>query len=182
MERDQVENHNYGKQTTIGTIEHLKNPSLLEIKKYFNKYYVPNNMGIVVSGDFDPDALIKIIDKDFSGLKPKPVPKYTFKPEEPITTPVVKEVYGPDAEFVTIAYRAPGVHSKDAFIAQIAGAILANGKAGLIDLDLVKKQKLLRASSYTDILVDYGYTVLYGTPTTGQSLEWFKLDPGVFAC
>jgi len=58
-------NHNYGKQTTIGTIEHLKNPSLLEIRKYFNKYYVPNNMGVIVSGDFDPDVLIKIIDKDF---------------------------------------------------------------------------------------------------------------------
>ena len=34
--------HQYGQQTTIGTIEHLKNPSLTEIRKYFNKYYVPN--------------------------------------------------------------------------------------------------------------------------------------------
>ena len=39
--------HNYGLQTTIGTVEHLKNPSLVEIRKYFNKYYVPNNMGII---------------------------------------------------------------------------------------------------------------------------------------
>ena len=46
-------NHNYGKQTTIGTIQHLKNPSLLEIRNYFNKYYVPNNMGIIIAGDFD---------------------------------------------------------------------------------------------------------------------------------
>ncbi len=164
-------NHNYGKQTTIGTIEHLKNPSLLEIKKYFNTYYVPNNMGVIVSGDFDPDQLIKIIDKDFSGLKSKPVPKYTFKPEEPIAAPIVKEVLGPDAEFVTLAYRAPGVHSKDAMMAQLVGEVLANGRAGLIDLDLVKKQKLLRASAYTDVLVDYGYTVLQGSATTGQSLD-----------
>ena len=41
-------NHNYGKQTTIGTIEHLKNPSLQEIRKYFNTYYVPNNMGVIM--------------------------------------------------------------------------------------------------------------------------------------
>src|SRR5690606_24505549 len=65
-------NHNYGKQTTIGTVEHLKNPSLLEIRKYFNTYYVPNNMGIIVSGDFDPDVLIKKIDAAFAYMQPKP--------------------------------------------------------------------------------------------------------------
>lgn len=77
-------NHNYGKQTTIGTIEHLKNPSLIEIRKYFHTYYVPNNMGIIMSGDFNPDEVIKKIDQDFSYMKSKPIPKYTFKPETPL--------------------------------------------------------------------------------------------------
>ena len=86
-------NHNYGKQTTIGTIEHLKNPSLLEIRKYFNTYYVPNNMGVIMSGDFDPDVMIKKIDAAFSFMQPKPVPKYTFEPEQPIAAPVVAEVF-----------------------------------------------------------------------------------------
>ena len=167
-------NHNYGKQTTIGTIEHLKNPSLLEIKKYFNTYYVPNNMGIIVAGDFDPDVMIKKIDVYFSVLDSKPVPKYTFKPEAPITAPVIKEVYGPDAEFVSIGYRLPGVHEKDALLADLVGQILTNGKAGLIDLNLVKKQKLLRASANAEILVDYGNMTLQGTPTLGQSLEEVK--------
>ena len=38
--------HPYGQQPTIGTIEHLKNPSLIYIQNYFNTYYVPNNMGV----------------------------------------------------------------------------------------------------------------------------------------
>jgi predicted Zn-dependent peptidase len=167
-------NHNYGKQTTIGTIEHLKNPSLLEIRKYFNTYYVPNNMGVIASGDFNPDEMIQMIDKYFSGMKNKPVPKYEFQPEEPIKAPIVKEVTGPDAEFVSIGYRLPGVHSKDALLADLVGQILTNGKAGLIDLNLVKKQKLLRASANADILVDYGYLNLIGTPTLGQKLEDVK--------
>lgn len=167
-------NHNYGKQTTIGTVEHLKNPSLKEIRKYFNNYYVPNNMGVIVSGDFDPDVMIKKIDNNFGGMQNKPVMKYTFKPEQPIASPVTKEVYGPDAEFVAIGYRMPGVHSKDALLADLVGQILTNGKAGLIDLNLVKKQKLLRASASTDILIDYGYMYLQGTPTMGQSLEDVK--------
>ncbi|HET6224964.1 MAG TPA: insulinase family protein, partial [Bacteroidia bacterium] len=53
----------YGTQTTIGTIEHLKNPSLTEIKKFYEYWYVPNNMAICLSGDFDPDATIKLIDE-----------------------------------------------------------------------------------------------------------------------
>lgn len=167
-------NHNYGKQTTIGTIEHLKNPSMLEIKKYFNTYYVPNNMAVIASGDFQPDVMIQKIDAAFAGMQSKPVPKYTFQPETPITSPVIREVTGPDAEFVTIAYRLPGVHSKDAILADLVSQVLANGRAGLMDLDLVKKQKLLRAGCYANILVDYGVMNMQGTPTLGQSLDDVK--------
>ena len=56
-------NHQYGQQTTIGTIKHLKNPSLKEIQKYYDKYYVPNNMAICISGDFESERVIELIDK-----------------------------------------------------------------------------------------------------------------------
>ncbi len=167
-------NHNYGKQTTLGTIEHLKNPSLQEIRKYFNTYYVPNNMGIIMSGDFDPDAMIKKIDVAFAYMQNKPVPKYTFEPEAPITEPVKVEVVGPDAESVTIGFRLPGNKSKDVLLADLVGQILTNGKAGLIDLNLVKKQKLLRAEAETYTLIDYGTLYMEGKATLGQSLEEVK--------
>ena len=133
--------HNYGQQTTIGTVEHLKNPSLVEIRKYFNNYYVPNNMAVIFSGDFNPDEVIGKVDKAFSYMKFKEVPKYTFQPETPITAPIVKEVVGPDAENLTIGFRLPGNKDKDVLLADLVGQILTNGKAGLLDLNLVKKQK-----------------------------------------
>ena len=166
--------HNYGQQTTIGTVEHLKNPSLVEIRKYFNNYYVPNNMGIILSGDFNPDEVIAKIDKDFSYMKEKPVTKYTFSPEAPITAPIVKEVVGPDAESVTIGFRLPGNKDKDVLLADLVGQVLTNGKAGLLDLNLVKKQKLLRASAFTYPLIDYGILYLSAAPTNGQTLEEVK--------
>jgi len=167
-------NHNYGKQTTIGTIEHLKNPSLVEIRKYFNTYYVPNNMGVIMSGDFDPDAMIKKIDATFSYMQNKPVPKYTFSPEQPIASPQFAEVIGPDAENVTIGFRLPGNKEKDALLADLVGQILTNGKAGLMDLNLVKKQKLLRASASAITLIDYSVLFMRGNPTLGQSLDDVK--------
>lgn len=164
-------NHNYGLQTTIGTVEHLKNPSLVEIRKYFNTYYVPNNMAVVMSGDFNPDVLIGKIDKAFSYMQNRPIPKYSFNPETPITSPVVAEVLGPDAESVTIGYRLPGNKSKDVLLADLVGQILTNGKAGLMDLNLVKKQKLLRAGASAFTLIDYGILYMSGNATQGQSLE-----------
>ncbi|MBL7702330.1 MAG: insulinase family protein [Ferruginibacter sp.] len=167
-------NHNYGLQTTIGTIEHLKNPSLVEIRKYYNTYYVPNNMAVIMSGDFNPDVMIKKVEAAFAYMQNKPVPKYTFKPEQPIAAPIVAEVVGPDAESVTIGYRLPGNKDKDVLLADLVGQILTNGKAGLMDLNLVKKQKLLRASASTFTLIDYGILYMQGNATQGQTLEDVK--------
>ena len=167
-------NHNYGLQTTIGTIEHLKNPSLVEIRKYFNKYYVPNNMGVIMSGDFNADVMIKKVDATFAYMQNKPFAKYTFQPEQPIAAPITTEVVGPDAENVTIGFRLPGNKSKDVLLADLVGQILTNGKAGLMDLNLVKKQKLLGASTSVFTLIDYGILYMQGRPTLGQSLEDVK--------
>ena len=57
--------HNYGQQTTIGTIDHLKNPSLKAIRDFYNKNYVASNMAVIFAGDFNPDDIIKKIDNAF---------------------------------------------------------------------------------------------------------------------
>ncbi|MEY8758866.1 M16 family metallopeptidase [Chryseobacterium tongliaoense] len=167
-------NNNYGKQTTIGTVEHLKNPSLKAIREYFNNYYVPNNMGVIMSGDFNPDEMIAKIDKAFSYMKSKPVPEYKVGTESPITSPIVKEVYGPTPENITIGFRFPGATTKDARMLNFVGSMLTNGQAGLIDLDLVKKQKLLAAYAFPYVLKDYSVLLLQGNPTEGQSLDDVK--------
>lgn len=164
----------YGSQTTIGTIDHLKNPSLTEIKKYFNTYYVPNNIAICLSGDLDPDATIKMIDEKFGSWKSKPVPAYQPFIEKPILTPVVKEVVGPDAENIMIGYRFPGIGSKEADMMMMVNKILSNGKAGLIDLNLNQEQKVLEAYAFDLQFKDYSTHIIQATPKEGQTLEQLK--------
>ncbi len=165
------QHHNYGQQTTIGTIEHLKNPSLTEIQKFYNTYYVPNNMAIILAGDFDPDQAIRMIDQHFGYMKPKPVPPYTYQPEDPITKPIVREVYGPNAENVAIAYRFDGAGSHEADLMNVFDLLLAYKGAGLIDLNLNQKQKVNAAYSSQQIMKDYSMEVLGGQPLEGQTLE-----------
>ncbi len=167
--------HNtYGSQTTIGTIEHLKNPSLTKIKEYFNTYYVPNNMAICLSGDFDPDATIRLIDEKFHTWQRKQIPEYKPIVEAPMLEPVIKKVTGPDAESVMIGFRFAGAGSKDADMIRIVNKILYNGKAGLIDLYLNQDQKLIDGNSFDMEFKDYSAHVLSGTPKQGQSMEEVK--------
>lgn len=165
------QNHTYGTQTTIGTIDHLKNPSMKEIMKYFNANYVPNNMAICLSGDFDPDATIKLIDKYFGSMPSKPVTPYTFEKEAPITSKIVKEVTGPDAANLAMAWRFPGTGSKESDMITLINLLLSNGRAGLLDLNLNQKQKVLNSGSYAYILKDYSLHILFGEPKEGQKLE-----------
>ena len=166
--------HQYGTQTTIGTIQHLQNPSITEIKKYFDTYYVPNNVALCLSGDLDYDQTIRVIDQYFGQLQRKPVPTFTVAQEAPIAAPIVKEVVGPAAENVMLGFRFPGTTTQDAVTLRMIDKILTNGQAGLIDLDLNQQQKVLQAASFTDLNDDYSAHILYATPRQGQTLDQVK--------
>lgn len=168
-------NHPYGTQTTIGTGEHLKTPSMEKIHAYFNTYYVPNNMAIVLSGDFDPDQAVALIEKYFGHYQSKDVPKSEVKPQPEITQPIVKEVFGKEKALVDIGWRLPGFTSDEALMADIVASILSNGKAGLIDLNLVQKQKVGQGSyAFSWGINDFSFFGLYGFPRQGQTLEDVK--------
>ena len=167
--------HPYGTQTILGTQEHLKNPSITNIKEYYKVWYVPNNMAICLSGDFDPDQMIQTIDKYFGPLQPNPnLPKLDLPKETDITAPIVREVLGPDAENITLAWRLPAASDPDAELMQVVGQILYNGQAGLIDLDLIQQQKTLSAYAYPSLMADYGTFEMAGRPKAGQSLDEVK--------
>ncbi len=163
--------HPYGTQTTIGTVEHLKNPSLDNIRNYFNKFYRPNNMALIMVGDFDEEKTIAMAEKYFSVLEPKNVDPFTFKPETSLAPVEPIIVRGPSAEFMAMGFRFPGVGTRDAAILKLASQIIYNGKGGLIDLDLVKSQKITSAVVYTDILKDYSYMMFKIKPKSTDAVE-----------
>lgn len=167
--------HPYGTQTVLGTQENLKNPSITNIKNYYKQWYVPNNMAICMSGDLDPEKTIALIDKYFGRQQPNPeLPKLNLPKEEPISQPVVKDVLGPDAESIALAWRFPGASDKDFETLQVVSQVLYNGTAGLIDLNLNQQQKVLNSYGYPMGLADYSVLLLGGLPKQGQTLDEVK--------
>ncbi|TVR77272.1 MAG: insulinase family protein [Chitinophagaceae bacterium] len=166
--------HQYGTQTTIGEGEHLKNPSMVNIHKYFEKYYIPNNMAICLSGELDYDETIRLIDKYFGGYEMGEEPVFTYDELPPIEEPVIKEVVGNEEPFVYAAFRFDGAASDDALMIKLISGLLSNGQAGLIDLNLLQRQRILGGGSFEVTMEDYSIHGLYGSPRQGQTLEDVK--------
>lgn len=163
--------HTYGTQTTIGKAEHLKNPSIRNVMNYYRTWYVPNNMALCIAGDFDPDETIRLIERKFSVLEPKALPAFVPPQEEPLNKPEVIRVKGPEAEEVVIGFRFQGVNTRDADLLTLLDKVLYNQTAGLIDLNLNQKQKVLDAGSMLVLMKDYSAHILSAKPREGQSLE-----------
>ena len=164
--------HPYGTQTTIGTQEHLKNPSITNIKNYFKKWYVPNNVAICMAGDFDPDEVIATIDKYFGSWQPGEDVSQPVFPEQPeLTAPVDTTVIGLEAENLWLGWRFGKANSLQMDTLAVVQSMLSNGTAGLLDLDINQQMRMLGAWGAMQPMRDHTFFVLGGTPKNGQSLD-----------
>lgn len=168
-------NHPYGTQTTIGTQEHLKNPSIVNIKNYFKMYYVPNNVAICLSGDLDPERTVEIIDRYFGGWKADPNLSYPeYEPVKKLTAPVDTTVMGKEAELLMLAWQLDKAASAQADTVEVLSYLLQNGTAGMFDLDINQNMLCAEAGAFHSFLNEYSMLVLYGRPKEGQTLDEVK--------
>ena len=159
------------RNTTLGSAEHLKNPSLKRMYEFYRSYYVPSNMAILISGDIDIEETIALIDAEFSiwrGGKPPRAKKWE---EDRIEEVERVEVFYEGEEFVLLAFRTAPRQHRDAEALQILDMILDNSVAGLININLNQRQKVRQAGSYPWLHNDYGAQYLWGIPKEGQSLR-----------
>ncbi len=162
--------HPYGQQPTIGTVDHLKNPSLVYIQDYFDTYYVPNNMGVFISGAIDVEETIALIAEKFGHWEARPLPEVGPWDEPELAGVERRTVQYPGEEQVQLAFRTvPNGHpDKEALI--LLDMILDNRTAGLINLNLSQQQLVSGAGSSPLFLNDDGVQNLWGVPKQDQTL------------
>ncbi|BEV06309.1 insulinase family protein [Chryseobacterium gambrini] len=164
--------HPNGQQTTLGKAEHLKNPSMKAIHKYFDEYYVPNNYAMVLVGDLDFEDTIQLVDQYFGTIPYRELPKKTPIIEKPITEIIKRTVKSPTTPRVQLAWRTESYGTKEAMLADVVVNILSNrGEAGLLDLNINQTQKLLWGQAYSVGLKQYGYFSIVAVPKESQTLD-----------
>jgi len=160
----------YRQHTVLGTQEDLKNPSLKNIKQFYQTYYRPNNVAVCLAGDFDFDHAIAVVDKYFGAWEPREIPAFV-KPEQPdLTTPKDTIVYGQEASQLWLAWKMPDARDEDYLALEAMSSILYNGKCGLIDVDIDQKQTLLGGANFLRGGNDYSTFFMLGLPKDKQSL------------
>ncbi len=115
----------------IGYPEHLKNPRLSKLIEFYNTWYVPNNMALILVGDFDTEATKPMIAETFSRLQPKELPARPSYPDVELTGNKHYNLgYNPQ-----IAWVYPGVKANDPDqeVLQFVCDLLSNGQTGLLD-------------------------------------------------
>jgi len=165
-------NHPYGTQTVIGTTEHLKSPSLTKMYAYFNNYFVANNMALVLSGDFDADAVMGDIEKTFGTLPSKTVPKFDPPQEEPFKGRELVDMAVSPIPLGVMGFRTVPVGHPDRAALEVTNHLLFNqGGTGYFNI-AGTEQRIMGAFIFPFPVFDHGITILYFLPKTGeQSIE-----------
>jgi len=170
VDRLLFKNHPYGRPN-IGTVEHLKSPSIKRMYEFYRTYYVPNNMAILISGDIHIPQTIALIDSAFSSWERQELPKPKRWEEEKLKGVERVTVYYPGEEMVRLAFRTVPQSHPDTEALEVMDMVLSNSVAGLIDLNLNQQQQVRQALSTHYSFNDYGAQYLWGSPKQGQSLE-----------
>ena len=143
--------HPYGQQTVIGTVEHLKNPSLSKMKEYYETYYVANNMYLFLSGDFDINGLKEKIEQTFGQLKSGPDPSFVNIQEDSFQGREVVSRRLTPIRIGVIGFRIPNPRHEDYETLKVIQNLFNNrSSTGLLDR-LTVENKLLATQAIPDL-------------------------------
>lgn len=139
----------YSNKTTIGTIEHLKKPSIIEIENYFKKYYVANNMALILCGNFNPDKAIVFIENLFSSLPSGDIKEEKWPELLPLKTPFEKiTVKGKDKEEVYFSWRVPEFKQFEHLYIDLFSKLLSYNQKGLLHEKFINNGYAVNVNTY----------------------------------
>ena len=150
--------------SVIGKPEHLKNPRLSKLIEFYNTWYVPSNMALIIVGNFDAEATKPLIQKTFSRLVDHAIPeRKTYEEVSFAGNPTYnyKMGYYP---MVVWGYKGVKVTDEDATPLQFVVSLLNNGmQTGLLD-KLMLDGKISMAVAGLDARRDQGRIIVEAIP------------------
>lgn len=164
--------HPYGTQSVIGEVEHLKSPSLLAMQAYFDKYYVANNMALVLVGDFDSEAILPVIAEHFGTWQRRPEPEPRTGSVEPFDGRELVELRVTPVRLGAYAFRTPTARHPDYAAVQIMRELLFNEQSSGFINKLEDEGKVLMAHWFVQNFADHNLNVVMFAPRIlGQTFK-----------
>ena len=170
---------------TIGKIpKHVEDATLDDVKKFFNKYYCPNNSILVLAGNIKLEEAKALAQKWFGDIPSGNVPQRNL-PQEPQQNEF-REFFtqtNVPADAIYLAFHTPGRGEKDYYATDLLSDILGNGRSSRLYQRLVKEEQIFtQLDAYVTGYLDPGLLVIEGKPAKGISKEkaesaiWNEID------
>ena len=167
------EGHPYSRDV-IGLPEHLKNPHLSKLIDFYNEWYVPENMVLILVGNVNAQQIAGRIAGTFGRLQSKPVPQRKAYPDLDIKG---RTQYGAKAGYypsVCLIYKGVPAGHPDELPLEIAMSLLSNSShTGTLD-KLTLDGELTDCASYPMTMREQGRNIVQCVPLYDENQRRFE--------
>jgi len=161
----------------IGWMNDLENMTAADARNWYRSWYTPNNATLVVVGDVDPQAVLKLAQEYYGKIPAQPLP--------PRKVPVEAEQHGikrltvkAPAQFpyLLMGYHAPALKNPaqdwEPYALEVLAAILDGHASARLNKSLIQEQQVASAvgAGYDLIARGPSMFLLDGTPSEGKSV------------
>lgn len=153
--------HPYGRPV-IGYVNTVESFTREQILGFFNRWYIPNNMTLVIAGDVDAEAALEAVKKEFKGFRKKTDP-HKKRPVEPRQKEIRTGVLGQkvQAAHLGLAFHIPKIKDEDTYSLDVLSLILGGGESSRLYRKLKIDASLVHGiSSYTMSMKDPGLMLI----------------------
>ena len=169
----------------IGSTKNLKNPRLTEMHKFFEDYYVASNMALILSGDFDAQQVMPILEKAFSRIRSGNAPKQEKVMLPPFNGRETMKVQFPIPfiKAMGLGFRGVSANHEDQVALNIAVNLLNNANGtGYLD-KLMVEHKLMGALAINESMNEAGILAVAIMPklliqsySSAEKMVWDEIN------
>ena len=169
----------------IGSTKNLKNPRLTEMHKFFEDYYVASNMALIISGDFDAQQVMPILEKAFSRIRSGNAPKQEKVMLPPFNGRETMKVKFPIPfiKAMGLGFRGVSANHEDQVALNIAVNLLNNANGtGYLD-KLMVEHKLMGALAINESMNEAGILAVAIMPklliqsySSAEKMVWDEIN------
>ena len=165
------------RRPVIGWMNDLDNMTVSDPQNWYRSWYAPNNATLVVVGDIDHEALFKLAEKYYGGIKPHALPlrRPLVEPEQ-LGIKRLSVKAPAKLPYLAMAWKAPKLKDvakdRDPYALQMLAAILDGHEASRLAKDLVRGSKVAQSAGagYDPTLRGEAQFILDGQPAEGHTI------------
>lgn len=172
MQAVSYEWHNYGK-STIGNQSDIERVPIVALRRFYKKYYRPDNVMVIVAGKFKPETALDYLSKYFGSLKQPDTPiepTYTVEPPKDGERTVVLRRVG-DVQYVGAAYHVPASSHPDFAAVRALTYIMSDEPGGRLYKNMVEKDLASNVFALASAFHDPGIFMAFAEVPQSVSIE-----------